>query len=465
MDYKLQNIPDGRAGTQATVREMANLVAQSQLRPTVRLASLSILEKANVKTRNTAAVIRALFEWTRRNVQYLHDPLDVESVQSPEVTLQIKVGDCDDHSTLMAAFAANLGIPARFVTIGYSQDRMVHVFGEFLVDGQWIAADTTQSQPLGYTPALPVRVIYNLKGDTMNSLGRATEVLDITVEELQSRMYNAAYNQLRLNWQTGKINRADVASYIRVIDEGNGPGRGTIAETPMRAAIADWLTFVDRGALQSSKPAGKLNGMEGLDGFLRSVWDAIWGAVKSIPGVGQILQSGESVLRAIIGKGGTNTTGAPSWADIEASINSPEPFDINVIVSWAQGTGWVSWLPITSKNSFLKPPTLPMYLMTKPGMNPGSLSMEGDRYVPFAGYPQTESGGQGAVNEIVTQFGVGAALYLSVQDFYTVNQANVSSPYAGVPGSISTTVESLLSSPLVLVGLVGLGVYLIARRD
>jgi hypothetical protein len=187
---------------------------------------------------------------------------------------------------------------------------MEHVFTEILIGERWIAADTTQSQPLGFTPRLPARNIYNLKGQKMR-LGTATQVYPITTEELHQRMYNAAYNQLRLNWQTGLINRNDVVSYLRVIDEGNAPGRGTLAEPAMRSAIQDFLNQIDRTGAVSAKPVGSMNGMEGLNGFLKSVWNAVkkvaGGVVKAVTGV-----VGAVVGGATGGGGSTVTVQVPS---------------------------------------------------------------------------------------------------------------------------------------------------------
>jgi hypothetical protein len=80
--------------------------------------------------------------------------------------------------------------------------------------------------------------------------------------------------------------------------------------------------------------------------------------------------------------------------------------DVNNIVSWAQAQqGRVTWLPVTNVKSFLKPPTVPMYLMTVANQNAGHLSMTPNFYTPFTGVPQNPSDGKPAIDEINKNFG------------------------------------------------------------
>lgn len=280
MRHTLRQIPNGRAGTDATLKHIGDLISASQETPAVRLSALSILEKKNVNPKDQLRSISALFTWTKSQIRYVRDPIDVETIQAPEITLKLKAGDCDDHAALMASFAANLGIPARLVTVGHHHDQMSHIFAEALIGGKWIPLDTTINQPIGYRAPLPISRIYDMRGRKVMSLGTATQIFPVAKSDLQYQMYLAAYNQMLLNWNRGLINRTDVAGYLRVMDEGNSPSRGTIAHNPMRKAITDFLARIDSSGAQSSKPAGQLSGLEGMNGFLKS----IWGAVKKVAG-------------------------------------------------------------------------------------------------------------------------------------------------------------------------------------
>lgn len=332
MQYELGRIPSGASGTDATLRTIGRLVTESQNRPVVRIVALSILERANVDTRDLYQVMRALWEWTRRTIRYIRDPRDVETVQSPEITLHLKAGDCDDHAALMAAFAVNLGIPTGFVTIGLNADTQSHIYPEFFVNGRWIAGDTTSGQGFGYRAHLPSEKHYTTEGKAMPSLSGPTTFLPIRTVDLQQKMYNAAYNQLRFNWQRGLINRSDVASYLRVIAEGNHPGRGTIAEKPMKDAITDFLSQIDSHAWVSSKPVGALNGLEGLDGFLSSVWNAVKGVVGGA--IGGVVKIAGGVLKSITGGGGSEVTVQIPAPNQQTIPTTPQP---TVIYDQSQG--------------------------------------------------------------------------------------------------------------------------------
>lgn len=57
----------------------------------------------------------ALFNWVRRNIRYIRDPIEIEQVQTPHATLQLRTGDCDDLAVLLAALTGAIGGRSRFV--------------------------------------------------------------------------------------------------------------------------------------------------------------------------------------------------------------------------------------------------------------------------------------------------------------------------------------------------------------
>lgn len=280
--------------------------------------------------------MKRLYDWTTNVVRYVRDPIDVETVQSPETTLKIKAGDCDDHATLMAAWAANLGIPARFVTAGPTPEHMTHIYTELLIDGRWIAADTTSQQPFGFVPPLPAKRIYDLRGEKMTALAAPVTILPLRKSDLQNQIYTAVWNQMHLNWQRGLINRTDVAGYLRVFDEGNSPFRNTLADGPARQAVTDFLARIDKTGAQSAKPAGQLSGMEGLDGFLKSIVKAVGsvvkGAVKLVTGGGekQIVVNPPTIN---IPQGAVQTTVTPAAAASAAQAGVSEMFSNPVVIA------------------------------------------------------------------------------------------------------------------------------------
>lgn len=168
MEYSLREIPAGQAGTDATVAELTQLVSDAIHRPDVRLVAIDILRKAGVDTRDHRQVAAALYSWVQENIRYLNDPFNVETIQAPEVTLEVGAGDCDDHSALMAALAMSVGIPARFQVVGMDPDAFMHIYPELNIGGRWLPADTTESYGFGVMPVeFPSQKTYSLGGSLM----------------------------------------------------------------------------------------------------------------------------------------------------------------------------------------------------------------------------------------------------------------------------------------------------------
>jgi transglutaminase-like putative cysteine protease len=93
--------------------------------------------------REPAAVARKLLDWVFRNVE----KRPVLSVPSALEVLRTKVGDCNEHATLLAAFLRAAGIPARLcIGLAYSRDRFYyHAWTEAYL-GEWITLDATLNQ-------------------------------------------------------------------------------------------------------------------------------------------------------------------------------------------------------------------------------------------------------------------------------------------------------------------------------
>lgn len=292
MKYRLSNISGGEAGTDQTVRAIGELIQSSIKRQKIRIFTISLLDRANVSSHNPRAVVHVVYSWVKKNIRYVQDPIDLETIQDPEITLRLKAGDCDDHSALVSAMLESVGIRTRLKVVGDSADNFVHIYPEALAGGRWVAVDTSVRSPFGTGVDMLKKKYYNSRGDVMNSLaygglGRSVAPVEIPVSlaEIQAKFYRKVQQVLRHNWNTGQINIIDVRSYIRVIDEGNSPSRGTIAEPPMRKAIADFLRFIEKSNIQSAKPLSSMNGMEGVNGFLKSIWNGIKSVAKGVVGV------------------------------------------------------------------------------------------------------------------------------------------------------------------------------------
>lgn len=56
-------------------------------------------------------VLTELYRFVQHDIGYLADPVAREHIQSPQATLQIGAGDCEDLSILLASLLDNVGIP------------------------------------------------------------------------------------------------------------------------------------------------------------------------------------------------------------------------------------------------------------------------------------------------------------------------------------------------------------------
>lgn len=294
MQYNLAEIPTGESGTDATVRIITRLINGSLKRPGIRFNAISIIKQAAVPNHDQAAAAVALYNFVKSTIRYLPDPIGVETVQDPEITIKLAAGDCDDHTVLLGALAMSVGIPVRFHVLGFHRDDFKHIYPELQVDGQWVPADTTGKFRMGRrTKLYPAEKIYNYSGEPIMPINGLAGTLPIPKATIERVIFKSTIGTLKRNWNAGLINMRDVESYLRVIDEGNSPGYSTIADPVMRNAIALFRDHLKRTGAISAKPLDQIGDLYGLDGFLSSIWD---GVKKAVSGVVR-------VVGGVVGKG------------------------------------------------------------------------------------------------------------------------------------------------------------------
>lgn len=136
-------IPPGDAGVSATIAKMKNLVfgPQGVRSFTVRQTTLQAVRG----TERGINEIEAIFDWVKRNIEFRGEY--GETLQSPEATINLGAGDCDDQSTLLAAMANSLGMETRFVTVATdeSPEDLSHVYVQVKDKrtNSWVALDPT----------------------------------------------------------------------------------------------------------------------------------------------------------------------------------------------------------------------------------------------------------------------------------------------------------------------------------
>ena len=96
----------------------------------------------------------------RDTVRYVRDVHEVETLQSPDKTIALRVGDCDDQAVLLASLLESVGYPTRFVAAGYAAPgELDHVYLQVCLDGEWLDADPTERMFLGWAPPDPVTLL------------------------------------------------------------------------------------------------------------------------------------------------------------------------------------------------------------------------------------------------------------------------------------------------------------------
>lgn len=149
----LAAIPPGDDGIAATLSLMARIArAYSKLPQFYVLAREVVADVALEENKDFGAQAEALYNFVRGNIAYVRDIEGVESVQTPDRTLELATGDCDDQATLLATLARTIGFPVRFVAAGLRGGDLEHVWPELKMGESWIAADTTEGYGLGWRP-------------------------------------------------------------------------------------------------------------------------------------------------------------------------------------------------------------------------------------------------------------------------------------------------------------------------
>jgi len=152
--YMLAGLPEGDAGTMATVHAMRAVARDAAERsPRLRLFAAHLYDKdQNVRLRN-------VYRFLAERVIFRRDPPGLETIIHPENMLaQVQargfaLGDCDDRATLGAALhLAMADAPAFVIMARRAASPFEHVFYAVRQAGAWVPADPQERFPLGVWP-------------------------------------------------------------------------------------------------------------------------------------------------------------------------------------------------------------------------------------------------------------------------------------------------------------------------
>jgi hypothetical protein len=163
-------IPYGDAGVRQTLRIMVDVVHWFKTDIDVRtlavflvggrvvsLASGKQVRYPVCRPKDYRGELKTLHAFVRDHIRYVRDVEGVETLHTPNQTLYVLSGDCDDKAMLLCALAASIGFETRLCAIGVRGDDFSHVMAQALIPGEqeWTNCETILTDPpveLGWEP-------------------------------------------------------------------------------------------------------------------------------------------------------------------------------------------------------------------------------------------------------------------------------------------------------------------------
>lgn len=157
---ELVTIPAGRPLD--TVEAVVQLTREGSRDPRVRAFVQEVARSQGAASMGGGeALIRPAFDALRARFSYVPDPLDLDIVQTPGLTLSNDAGDCDDATALVLAVARSLGLKGRAVLV--SRDgptrHALHVYPEVQLGGAWVPMDLASPTAYGDVPRFDGRIV------------------------------------------------------------------------------------------------------------------------------------------------------------------------------------------------------------------------------------------------------------------------------------------------------------------
>lgn len=140
---RIQSLGFGDAVTPNTMEKMREIINLSLRRYYVRLWAEKIVDFAE----NDYEKVESVFNFILDHSRYVSDPVGLELLKSPEVSLQIiEVGgypalDCDDATILIGSLLMSVGIPYALRSVSFNKE-FSHVYGlAYVKDRGWLPVD------------------------------------------------------------------------------------------------------------------------------------------------------------------------------------------------------------------------------------------------------------------------------------------------------------------------------------
>ena len=126
------------------IRLLKAIVDEYKLKPIFRQLAVKIINNFPCQHKNYDCYVYAIAKWIRDNIKYVKDIKGYETLQTPDNTLKIGGGDCDDHALLAATLLQAIGMKTYFKIVG-EKGRYKHIYVVVKTPkGKVWAVDTTE---------------------------------------------------------------------------------------------------------------------------------------------------------------------------------------------------------------------------------------------------------------------------------------------------------------------------------
>lgn len=153
----LGQLPEGKATIPATMMRMWQQIHDALSQMAVYSAARQLTQ--NLPQKAVEREANALFQFVQKHIRYVRDPHLIEALQTPAATLQLKSGDCDDKTILLASLLLSVGIPVKLIAGGFVKGRYTHVWLRARIGNRWMAMDPTEPFGMGWEPHMSSRMI------------------------------------------------------------------------------------------------------------------------------------------------------------------------------------------------------------------------------------------------------------------------------------------------------------------
>lgn len=156
-------VPEGDAGTEATLRAMRRMIDKGTASPRVIRIARDIVRP--IAARDTDAEAHAILNWVQAKLRYTHDPVGVEVVADPDYMAREYertgsiVEDCDGAVVMIGALLKAVGIEAEPVVVSPDEGSYSHVLIRYKSPKHgYVTLDGITKNGPGWFPSGAVRV-------------------------------------------------------------------------------------------------------------------------------------------------------------------------------------------------------------------------------------------------------------------------------------------------------------------